>query len=108
MATNLHELQLGFGTYGRYEGNFDFSGPLATPHLLYRLTGVGFSEGAQTWFVHPERYAIAPALTWRPSDATSLTLLANYQRDPKGGLYNLVPALGSVLPNPNGKIATYF
>jgi iron complex outermembrane recepter protein len=26
MATSLHELQLGLGTYGRYEGNYDFGG----------------------------------------------------------------------------------
>jgi len=62
-VATLRELQLGFGTFGRYEGNFDFSGPLVSPHLLYRLTGVGFTEGTQTWFVHPQRVAIAPALT---------------------------------------------
>jgi iron complex outermembrane receptor protein len=37
MATSLHEVQLGFGTYGRYEGNYDFSGPLFSPHVLSRL-----------------------------------------------------------------------
>ena len=107
-ATALRELQFGTGTYGRYEGNFDFSGPLATPHLLYRLTGVGFSEGSQTWFIHPERYAIAPALTWLPDSKTSLTLLSNYTYNPQVGAYANVPALGSALYNPNGKIAPGF
>jgi len=107
-ASTLRELQFGTGTYGRYEGNFDFSGPLATPHLLYRLTGVGFSEGAQTWFVHPERYAIAPALTWLPDSKTSLTLLSNYTYNPEVGAVANVPALGTALPNPNGKIAPGF
>ena len=107
-ATALHELQFGTGTYGRYEGNFDFSGPLASPHLLYRLTGVGFSEGSQTWFIHPERYAIAPALTWLPDSKTSLTLLSNYTYNPQVGAYANVPALGSALYNPHGKIAAGF
>lgn len=107
-ATSLHELQLGFGTYGRYEGNFDFSGPIATPHLLYRLIGVGFTEGSQTWFVRPERLAIAPAITWIPDSRTSLTLLSNYTYNPTVGAYANVPALGSVFPNPNGKIAPGF
>jgi iron complex outermembrane receptor protein len=108
MATSLHEVQLGFGTYGRYEGNFDFSGPLLSPHVLYRLTGVGFMEGSQTWFVHPKRLAIAPALTWIPDSKTSLTLLSNYTYNPEVGAYANVPALGSALPNPNGKIALGF
>jgi len=108
MASSLHEFQLGFGTYGRYEGNFDFSGPLGSPHLLYRLTGVGFTEGSQTWFIHPERLAVAPALTWIPDSKTSLTFLTNYTYDPEVGAYANVPALGSALPNPNGKIAVGF
>jgi iron complex outermembrane receptor protein len=108
MASTLHEVQLGFGTYGRYEGNFDFSGPLRSPHWLYRLTGVGFTEGSQTWFVHPKRLAIAPALTWIPDTKTSLTFLSNYTYNPEVGAYAAVPALGSALPNPNGKIAVGF
>jgi iron complex outermembrane recepter protein len=108
LASSLHEVQLGLGTYGRYEGNFDFSGPLRTPHLLYRLTGVGFTEGSQTWFVHPQRLAVGPALTWIPDAKTSLTLLSNYTFNPTVGAYANVPALGSALPNPNGKIAAGF
>jgi iron complex outermembrane receptor protein len=107
-ASTLREIQYGTGTYRRYEGNFDFGGPLGTPHLLYRLTGVGFSEGSQTWFVHPQRYAIAPALTWLPDSRTSLTLLSNYTYNPEVGAYANVPALGSALYNPNGKIAPGF
>jgi iron complex outermembrane receptor protein len=107
-ASAFHELQFGTGTYGRYEGNFDLSGPLGTPHLLYRLTGVAFSEGSQTWFIHPERYAIAPALSWLPDSKTSLTLLSNYTYNPNVGAYANVPALGSALYNPNGKIAPGF
>jgi len=108
MAAPFHEVQLGLGTYGRYEGNFDFSGPLMSPHWLYRLTGVGFTEGSQTWFIHPKRLAIAPALTWVPDTKTSLTLLANYTYNPEVGAYAPVPALGSGLPNSNGKIAVGF
>lgn len=107
-VNSLHELQLGFGTYGRYEGNYDFSGRFFSPHLLYRLTGVNFSEGSQTWFIHPQRYAVAPALTWIPDSKTSFTLLSNYTYNPNVGAYANVPALGSALFNPNGKIAPGF
>lgn len=108
IVSTLHEIQLGFGTFGRYEGNFDFSGPLLSPHVLYRLTGVGFTEGTQTWFVHAKRLAIAPALTWIPDSKTILTLLTNYTYNPEVGAYANVPALGTALPNPNGKIAVGF
>jgi iron complex outermembrane receptor protein len=108
LASTLREVQTGFGTYGRYEGNFDFSGPLMSPHFLYRLTGVGFTEGTQTWFVDAKRLAIGPALTWLPDAKTSLTLLTNYTYNPEVGAYAYVPAVGTVLPNPNGKIAVGF
>jgi iron complex outermembrane recepter protein len=108
MASNYGEVQVGFGTYGRYEGNFDFSGPLFTPHLLYRLTGVAFTEGSQTWFIRPQRLAIAPSLTWIPDGKTSLTLLSNYTYNPTVGAYAAIPAQGSVLYNPNGNIPVGF
>ncbi|HDV5878134.1 TPA: hypothetical protein RJE42_002805, partial [Staphylococcus aureus] len=44
-----------------------------------------------------------PALKWQPTDATSLTLLAEYQEDRTAYVYGL-PAQGTVLPNINGKI----
>lgn len=108
MASNYGEVQVGFGSYGRYEGNLDFSGPLFKPHLLYRLTGVAFTEGSQTWFIHPQRLAIAPALTWVPDGKTSLTMLTNYTYNPTVGAYAAIPAQGSVLYNPNGKIPVGF
>jgi iron complex outermembrane receptor protein len=108
MASTLREVQLGFGSYGRYEGNFDFSGPLFSPHFLYRLTGVGYTEGTQTWFVDSKRLAIAPALSWIPDAKTNLTFLTNYSYNPEVGAYANVPALGSALPNPNGKIPVGF
>ncbi|WP_277127796.1 hypothetical protein [Chlorogloeopsis fritschii] len=54
-------------------------------------------------FFDTERYSIAPSLTWLISKNTQLTLEAEYseQRQPNDrGL----PAVGTVLPNPNGKI----
>src|SRR5262249_46544892 len=72
-----------------------------------RLTGLVRDAANQVDFVKEQRVFIAPSFTIRNED-TSLTLLFNYQRDPHVGLYNLVPALGSVRPNPNGTIPTNF
>ncbi|MFC7610974.1 TonB-dependent receptor domain-containing protein [Teichococcus aestuarii] len=49
-----------------------------------------------------------PRLHRRPDDSTTITLLASYQHDPEGGFYNFVPASGTVLANPNGRIPRNF
>ena len=49
------------------------------------------------------RFYLAPALTWRPSASTSLTLLSEYQHDRTAYIYALPPE-GTATPNPNGRI----
>ncbi|HEY0185059.1 MAG TPA: TonB-dependent siderophore receptor [Rhodopila sp.] len=101
--TPLHEVFLQGGSYGRIESGFDLSGPLdADKHWLYRLTGVGFDSGTQVDHTNLSRVSIAPALTWRPDDATTLTIFGNYRHDPNAGFWNKRPAVGTLLPNPNG------
>ncbi len=102
----LHSVMVGIGNDQRRQAGFDFGGPLdAEGKWLYRLTGLARDSNTQTDHIGDERLAIAPALTWRPDADTSLTLLAHFQRDPQGGLFNPVPAYGSVRWNPNGRIS---
>ncbi|GGA06763.1 TonB-dependent siderophore receptor [Dyella caseinilytica] len=108
-ATPLHEVTFGIGNYDRYQAGFDFSGPLdQSGQLLYRLTGVGATQDTQTSWIKRKRLAIAPAVTWRPNENTSLTLLTNYTYNPAIGDYSSVPASGTVLWNPKGKISSSF
>lgn len=101
----FHSVLLSIGNYDRRQLGVDFGGPLdASGQWLYRITGLARDANTQTDHIGDERFGIAPALTWRPSEATSLTLLSNFQRDPQGGLFNPLPAYGTVLYNPNGKI----
>lgn len=95
----LHEIMLQTGSYGRAQGAVDLSGKLDdNGTLLGRLTADSFSTGTQTDHVNEKRIAIAPSITWRPDEDTSLTILGNYQHDPEAGLYNSVPAAGTILP----------
>ena len=103
------------GRFGRIEGQLgnydtrrvaaDINAPLDSQgKWLGRLTagwqkGDGLTEGTFS-----ERYHISPMLTLEPAPDTSLTLMAAYQRSPSGGGYSGVPAYGSVLPNPFGKL----
>lgn len=107
--TPLREVIVGTGNYGRLYGAFDLSGPVnADGKFLYRLTGVGLNTETQVDHVEDERIAIAPAITWKPSDDTNLTLLASYQYDPAKSAQSHLPWAGSLKPNPNGKIPTSF
>ncbi|HWB50379.1 MAG TPA: TonB-dependent siderophore receptor [Stellaceae bacterium] len=101
-----HEVELTGGSFGHINGGFDLSGPVeGNDQLLYRLTGIGLSTGSQIDYTHQDRFGIAPALTWKPDADTTLTLLGQYQHDSGPLAYGFVPAQGTVLPNPNGKIS---
>ncbi len=105
----FHEVQLQTGNFGRLEGAFDFGGPVDKDgQVLYRLTGLGLTTDTQTQFVKQQRLFIAPAVTWKPDADTSLTILTSYQHDPSLGYLADVPARGTVLFNPNGRIPSQF
>ncbi|MBD2690470.1 TonB-dependent siderophore receptor [Anabaena catenula] len=92
------------GSYDLFGGSVDFTGPLNdSKTLLYRLNASALSSDTFVDFVDIERYFIAPVLTWQIGQNTQLTLEADYfdtqQRNDRG-----LPAVGTVLPNPNGKI----
>ena len=46
---------------------------------------------------------LAPSLTWAPNDDTSLTLLAQVQRDDGVPDYQSLPRIGSLDRGPNGE-----
>jgi iron complex outermembrane receptor protein len=100
----FHELEIQGGSFGRKQIAGDFSGPLdPAGQWSYRLLAVGRDSDTQVDYVRDNRAFIATALTWRPSARTNVTFLANHQRDESLFLFGL-PADGTVLPNPNGRI----
>ncbi|UWU73743.1 TonB-dependent siderophore receptor [Bradyrhizobium huanghuaihaiense] len=83
-----------FGNYDRFQGAFDFGGPATKDGtLLYRLTGVFRDSDAQianfSNFVKDNRTYIAPAVTWKPTNDTTLTILADYTHDLTGNAFPL-------------------
>lgn len=103
----LPELQVQLGNYSRRQLAADFSGPLDQEgKLLYRLTAVGLDSNTQVDHVKNDRIYIAPALTWKPSSNTTLTLLSHYSRVRAGNSYGFLPLEGTLLSNPNGRIPT--
>jgi iron complex outermembrane recepter protein len=111
-AVPFREVQFQTGSYDRAQGAFDVGGPIdAAGHFLYRVTGLMRDADTQVDLTKDQRAAIAPALTWRPSVDTSLTILAKYQYDPNMTGWQFMPARGIVSPNgsisanPNGWIS---
>ncbi|MGG2396702.1 TonB-dependent siderophore receptor [Pseudomonas sp. SH1-B] len=79
--TPFHELNLQVGSHDRKQLSADFSGPLAgSDTLSYRLTMLSRNSDTQQDHINDDKFYIAPALTWRPSENTSLTLLSFYQK----------------------------
>lgn len=99
------ELAVQTGSYGRIEGRADLTGPVdAAGTLLYRVTGLALNTGTQVDHVRNRRYFIAPALTWRPDDATSVTFLSHLQRQEDGFALQNLPAAGTLYAAPFGFI----
>ncbi|WBV45291.1 TonB-dependent siderophore receptor [Pseudoroseomonas cervicalis] len=108
-ADHINEVRLEAGSNALMQTAFDLGGKLTEDgRYTYRLTGIARTANTQYDHAEEERIAIAPAITWRPDDSTTLTVLASYQNDPRGGFYNFVPATGSALPNRNGRLPRSF
>ncbi|CAE6695253.1 Ferrichrome outer membrane transporter/phage receptor [Paraburkholderia aspalathi] len=107
-ATPIHEVFVTTGSHNRMQAGVDLGGPVTTDgKLTYRFTATGLDTRTQVEGTRQKRIYIAPAVTWKPDENTTLTVLAKYQRDPDVGYYNFVPAVGSVLFNPAGQISSH-
>ncbi|WP_099867406.1 TonB-dependent siderophore receptor [Pararhizobium haloflavum] len=101
----LREVQGEVGSFDRYQGAFDFGGPIdEAGTFAYRLTGLARDSGAQVDGIADDRYFIAPAFTWAPSGDTTVTFLSSLQHDRAGSPVGL-PLAGTLEPNPNGRLA---
>lgn len=101
-AETIRHVQVRAGNQRLREAAFDFGGAISD-NLLFRLNGIGTERDAQPKFVRDESIAIAPALTWMPSENTTFTLLTNYQKDPDANERNFLPKRGTV-DKSHGKI----
>lgn len=106
-ATPQGEVQLGYGSHNRRQVGVDISGPLnENGNILGRVVMLGRKSDTQTDHVPDDRLYIAPSLTLNFDDFNTLTLLANYQKD-HTNLELGLPAAGTLLTNPNGKLSKH-
>jgi len=104
LDTPFHEVGVEYGTFNKKRTTFDLSGPLDDQGVYsYRVAGLFDDADGQVEHTETRRQSLSSAFTWRPDDATSLTLLGHFQKDPKGASYGSMPAWGSVLRSPTGR-----
>ncbi|WP_425317807.1 TonB-dependent siderophore receptor [Pseudomonas nitroreducens] len=98
------QVRFGLGSYHRVNGAFDTSGPLDEQKAFsYRVIGVAKKGNEQVDHTHSERMLLAPSLTWAPTENTTLTLLAQVQRDDGLEDYQSLPRIGSLVRGPSGQ-----
>ena len=108
-AEPIHEIYLSGGNNNQFGTGFDLSGALDDQEQwLGRLGGTLYQTDTQVDHTRYKHYDIAPSLTWKPNDRTSLTFLAQLRRDPDAGFFNMLPVQGTLVDNPNGKISEHF
>lgn len=101
----VREAGVQIGNYARKQFMIDVGDKLdADGKYAYRFVGVARDGNALTGPNNDQRVALAPSFRWRPNADTSLTLSATYLQDWGDISSNFLPAVGTVLPNPNGQI----
>lgn len=102
--TPLHEIKVEYGSYNRKQLSADFGGLLDEPGVWsYRLTALERKSDTYMNYGSDDRAYVVPALTWRPSAYTSLTLLKSYQKT--NAIYPpSMQVTRTLLPNPNGQL----
>jgi iron complex outermembrane receptor protein len=87
------------------EGATTMTGPVAD-FLDLRMTALYRNTHGEIDFQRVKRLLLAPSATFKFGTATRLTLLTHYQHDDNfGGAGGFLPAVGTLLKNPNGQIS---
>lgn len=97
------EVALRYGSFNRKETLADLTGPIGEG-FAGRIVARVRDAGTQTDYVPDDRVMIAPSLRWQPTPDTDVFLLGLYQEDDGGSTSQFLPNVGTILPNPNGKL----
>ena len=100
-----YSVEFSAGSFDFYRGAIDLTGPLTdNKKLLYRLNFAGKNTGSFVDNFNRRQFTVAPVISWQIGDNTNLKLSAEYINI--SGSYGQMglPARGTILPNPNGKI----
>ncbi|TMP42201.1 TonB-dependent siderophore receptor [Pseudoalteromonas citrea] len=93
------------GNFGRKQIAGDFNTTLTdNGSVEARFVGLYRESGTQTDFVDNDATFFAPSLAWHINDSTSITVLANIQKNKSGSSTQFFPHEGTLLPAEHGQI----
>lgn len=97
-------VQLQFGSHDRAQIGLDTSGVLnESGSLSYRFVGLLRDSKTQVDYSRDDSIALAPSISWKPTDATELKVLLNYQNTETSPLLQFASQWGTLEPAPNGQ-----
>lgn len=99
------EVIMGLARFDDWRGTLDLTGPLAMDGgLRFRLTGAYDDSDSVIDFWHRKHFIVAPTLALDVGERTTITVEALYMRNKLEGFLNGLPAEGTVVPHPNGRL----
>ncbi|MFK7978105.1 MAG: TonB-dependent siderophore receptor [Halioglobus sp.] len=103
-ADTSHQINVEYGTYDHSLISADSTGALdSSGNWLYRFVGVYKDADTQIDNVSEKIAVLSPSLSWRPTDATDVTLLLNYTDTQSDTAAQFLPISGTLNPGPNGQ-----
>lgn len=106
-AEQIREVQLQYGSLNRTQVGIDLGDALDSDGVWsYRLTSVYRDTDLEANPIGEEYFTIAPSLLWKPDKNTQLLLTATYLNQDTDTSANFLPASGTVLRSPHGKISS--
>lgn len=102
-GTNISRAGIVTGSHSRAGARFDL-GRVLSETLSVRVVGLAEQADTQETGLETRRATLAPSLQWAPTDATTITLLGTWQREPDAGYRNFREALGTLNPTRYGYI----
>ncbi|MBD2308673.1 TonB-dependent siderophore receptor [Chroococcidiopsis sp. FACHB-1243] len=105
LSDPYYSVEANIGSYDFYRGAVDISGLLDTDKkVAYRLNTAYKTQNFFHDFSERKVFVIAPVVSFEIGENTKLTLEADYVNSETDGFFLGLPLIGTVLPNPNGKI----
>lgn len=104
-AESQGEFWAQLGNNDRKQLAADWTGKVdADGKVLVRLVGLARDSGTQVDHVDDDELLFTPSITWRPSNDTELTLLANLQKKEGGVTAQFLPTQGTLAAGPKGSV----
>lgn len=100
------EASVSYGRFDDWRGSIDLTGPITQDgDVRFRLTAAYDDADSFVDFWHRSHVFVAPVVAFDVGDATTVTIESLYTRNRMKGFFNGLPAEGTVLANPNGRLS---